>query len=293
MKLLLCIGGGEMSRDTIIAGGKIAAAFNADLSVMYVGEKHAAHMTSAVDMSRIKLSEWKIELPGVKVLEYAEMVLHDLNLLEVDDTGEIVEVHSLKSDIDGAYELHAMGKHGQNIRLRLREGEIIDEVIKEVDVGGYDVVIIGASKERRLVHRLIQFVECSLFITNNIQDIDYRFLFAVDDTEMSRKALLIGARTAKFLKAEATLLSIVSNESDIKIGEECISKAKTILQKVGVAYDKKVMVGDPTETIINEADEDHIVVMGSSTSSHLSKFFKATKAIKVVQDGNCPVLIAK
>ena len=146
MKLLLCIGGGEMSRDTIIAGGKIAAAFNTDLSVLYVGEKHATHMTSAVNMSRMKLSEWKIELPGVKVLEYAEMVLHELNLLEVDDTGEIVEVHSLKPDINGAYELHAMGKHGQNIRLRLREGEIIDEVIKEVDVGGYDVTIIGASR---------------------------------------------------------------------------------------------------------------------------------------------------
>ena len=56
MKLLLCIGGSEVSRDTIIAGGKIAAAFNADLSVMYVGEKHATHMTSAVDMSRMKLS---------------------------------------------------------------------------------------------------------------------------------------------------------------------------------------------------------------------------------------------
>ena len=110
---------------------------------------------------------------------------------------------------------------------------------------------------------------------------------------MSSKALLIGARTAKFLKAEATLLSIVSKESDIKSGEDYISKAETILEKVGVRYDKKVMVGDPTETIINEAGEDHIVVMGSSTSSQLSKFFKATKAIKVVQDGNCPVLIAK
>ncbi len=293
MKLLLCIAGGERSRDTIIAGGKIAAAFNTDLSVLYVGEKQPTNMTSAVNMSRMKLSEWKIELPGVKVLEYAEMVLNDLNMLEIDDTGEIVEVHSLKPDINGAYELHAMGKHGQNIRLRLREGEIIDEVIKEVDVGGYDVTIIGASKERRLVHRLIQFVECSLFITKNIQDIDYRFLFAVDETEMSRKALLLGARTAKFLKAEATLLTVVSNDSDIKSGEENLSKAESILQKAGVKYDNKVMVGDPTEIIIEEAGEDHIVVMGSSKSSQLSKFFKATKAVKVVQDGNCPVLIAK
>jgi len=293
MKLLLCIAGGETSRDTIVAGGKIAAAFNTDLSVLYVGEKQPTNMTSAVNMSRMKLSEWKIELPGVKVLEYAEIVLNDLNLLEVDDTGEIVEVHSLKPDINGAYELHAMGKHGQNIRLRLREGEIIDEVIKEVDVGGYDVTIIGASKERRLVHRLIQFVECSLFITKNIQDIDYRFLFAVDETEMSRKALLLGARTAKFLKAEAILLTVVSNDSDIKSGEENLSKAESILQKAGVKYDNKVMVGDPTEIIIEEAGEDHIVVMGSSKSSQLSKFFKATKAVKVVQDGNCPVLIAK
>ena len=74
MKLLLCIAGGERSRDTIIAGGKIAAAFNTDLSVLYVGDKQPTNMTSAVNLSRMKLSEWKIELPGVKVLEYAEIV---------------------------------------------------------------------------------------------------------------------------------------------------------------------------------------------------------------------------
>ena len=160
-----------MSRGTIVTGGRVAAAFDADLSVLYVGKKQASAMTSTMNMSRMKLSEWEIELPGVKVLEYAELVLSDMDLLQVNEAGEIVEKHALKPDINGAYELHAIGKHGQNIRLRLREGEIIDQVIDEVDVGGYDVAIIGASKERRLAHRLNHFVNCSLIITMNIRDI--------------------------------------------------------------------------------------------------------------------------
>ena len=282
-----------MSRGTIVTGGRVAAAFDADLSILYVGKKQASAMTSTMNMSRMKLSEWEIELPGVKVLEYAELVLSDMDLLQVNEAGEIVEKHALKPDINGAYELHAIGKHGQNIRLRLREGEIIDQVIDEVDVGGYDVAIIGASKERRLAHRLIHFVNCSLFITKNIQDITYKFLFAVDDTELSRKALLLGARTAGFLKAEATLLTVVEGESDMESGEACLKKAEKVLKRAGIPYLKKVLIGDSVETIIKEAGDDNIVVMGSSKSSQLSKFFKATKAVKVVQDGNCPVLIAK
>ncbi|MCH7618189.1 MAG: universal stress protein [Candidatus Marinimicrobia bacterium] len=282
-----------MSRGTIVTGGRVAAAFDADLSILYVGKKQASAMTSTMNMSRMKLSEWEIEHPGVKVLEYAELVLSDMDLLQVNEAGEIVEKHALKPDINGAYELHAIGKHGQNIRLRLREGEIIDQVIDEVDVGGYDVAIIGASKERRLAHRLIQFVNCSLFITKNIRDITYKFLFAVDGTELSRKALLLGARTAGFLKAEATLLTVVEGESNIESGEACLKKAEKVLKRAGIPYLKKVLIGDIVETVIEEAGDDNIVVMGSSKSSQLSKFFKATKAVKVVQDGNCPVLIAK
>jgi len=136
-------------------------------------------------------------------------------------------------------------------------------------------------------------VDCSLFITKNIRDINYKFLFAVDDTELSRKALMLGARTAGFLKAEATLLTVVKGESEIESGEACLKKAEKVLEKADIPFEKKVLIGERVETIIKEAGDDHIVVMGSSTSSQLSKFFKATKAVKVVQDGNCPVLIAK
>jgi len=293
MKFLLCIGGGEMSRDTIVTGGKLAAAFQADLSVLYVGAKKAGSMTGFLDMSRMKLSEWEIELPGVKVLEYAGQVLNELNLLEVDESGDMVEKHSLRADINGAYELHALGKRGENIRLRLREGEIIDEVIKEVDLGGYNLVIMGASKERRLVHRMIQFISCSLFITKNLKDIDYRFLFAVDDTELSRRALFLGSKAAKFLNTEATLLSVVDKEENIEKGKICLAKGEKILKRINIPYTTKIAIGDPVKTIIEEAGEDHIIAMGSSKSSQLSKFFKATKAVKVVQDCNCPVLIVK
>lgn len=293
MKFLLCIGGGEMSHDTIATGGKIAAAFHSDLSVLYVEAKKAGSMTGFLDMSRMKLSEWEIELPGVKVLQYAEQVLKDMNLLEVDESGDMVEKHSLRPDINGAYELHALGKQGENIRLRLREGDIIDEVIKEVELGGYNLVFMGASKERRLVHRMIQFISPSLFITKNLRDIDYRFLFAVDDSELSRRALYLGSKAAKFLKSEATLLSVVDKEENIGMGEVCLAKGEKILKRMNIPYTTKIVIGDPIETIIKEAGDDHIIAMGSSKKSQLSKFFKATKAVKVVQDCNCPVLIVK
>ena len=85
----------------------------------------------------------------------------------------------------------------------------------------------------------------------------------------------------------------MDKKENIEMGELCLAKGEKILKRMDIPYKTKIAIGDPTETIIKEAGDDHIIAMGSSKKSQLSKFFKATKAVKVVQDCNCPVLIVK
>ena len=293
MKFLIGIGSTEYSKETITFGGRIAVAFGADLSVLYVTAPPSATTQTEVSLSRAKLSEWDIEPPGIQVLRFAREVLRDTDMLKVTPAGEVVERHALKPDINGAHELHVFGAHGENVRLRLREGEIVEEVKKEVEVGGYDLAILGASKKRRLVHKMVQFVDCSLLILRNVRDIDYRFLFCTDGSEMAQRSLRLGSRAAAFYKAKGTVLSMASSEEGRSEAESIAQRAARVLGAAGVSVDTRVEVGEMVEAIVAAAGDDHIIVMGASKQSEITKFIRGSTPIKVVQQGHSPVLIAK
>jgi K+-sensing histidine kinase KdpD len=75
MKFLMCIGGVEPSAETIRFGGRIAKAFEADISVLYVQARAPHAVRKEIQLAREKLSEWEIELPGDKVLRAAYHIL--------------------------------------------------------------------------------------------------------------------------------------------------------------------------------------------------------------------------
>ncbi|MFQ6618266.1 MAG: hypothetical protein ACE5QV_06210, partial [Fidelibacterota bacterium] len=244
MKFLICIGGEEFSKQTITFGGNMAEALNADISVLYVGTPPPRSVRNEMQLSREKLSEWEIDHPGVKVLRYARDVLMGMKIVKVLETGEIVQRHSLKPDIKGAYELHIYGIKGEDIRLRLREGDIVHEIKKEVEVGKYDVAFLGASKDRRLIHKIVQFVDCTLFIVKNIRDIKYKLLFCVDDSQGAKKAVEVGSRLAKFFDAEVVALSVAETDDKKDVVKDWLTFTSKLLKRAGIRFNPKVTVGD-------------------------------------------------
>ena len=131
MKFLLCIGGVEPSVETIRFGARIARAFEADLSVLYVQPRVPHAVRQEMRLAREKLEEWEIELPGVKVLKAAQQILVEEGFVKTGPGGEVVVRHALKPGVRGAYELHVYGIHGENLRFRLREGDIVSEINEE------------------------------------------------------------------------------------------------------------------------------------------------------------------
>jgi len=293
MKILICIGSTELSVDTIRFGARIAKGFGADLSLLYVQPGAPLAVRSEITLAREKLSEWEIELPGVKVLSGACRLLMEEGVLKVDPAGEVVQKHALKPGIRGAYELHLYGRQGENVRLRLREGDIISEVNKEVESDNLDLVVFGASQKRALLHKLVQFVNCSTLIVQNPKDVAYEFLICTDSSPPSRKAELFGVKLARFLQAKVTLLSIAKSRSREHMAMEGAERASRFLTKAGLRHCISIRVGSVVDEIAAHAREDTIVVMGSSRMSELKKFFFGSKPMKVAEKVRCPLLIVK
>ena len=87
MKFLICIGGVEPSADTIRFGARIAKAFEANLSVLYVQPRLPHAVRPEIGLTREKLSEWEIEIPGVKVLRAARALLVEQGFVKTGPSG--------------------------------------------------------------------------------------------------------------------------------------------------------------------------------------------------------------
>ena len=71
MKFLIAIGSKEFSETTLELGMRVARAFKASVTIVYVGEKISAFSTSEVLMAQENLENWELDRQGVDVLEWA------------------------------------------------------------------------------------------------------------------------------------------------------------------------------------------------------------------------------
>ena len=72
------------SKNILHIGMNIASAFNADISVIYVGWKVRGLNEKDISLTRDSLAEWDIFHPGVEVLEWAFNTLKELGFLRDD-----------------------------------------------------------------------------------------------------------------------------------------------------------------------------------------------------------------
>src|SRR5881397_2691604 len=181
------------------------------------------------------------------------------------------------------------GVHGENLRLRLREGDIIDEINIEVESDRHDLVIFGASQRRHILQKLVQFINCSMMVVKNAKDVSYTFLICTDSSPASRRAELFGAKLARFINSPVMLLSVAKFKSREHMAMEGAERASKFLTKAGIQHCISVRVGNVVDEIAAHAREDTVVVMGHSQMSELRKLFFGSKSMKVVEAVNCPV----
>ena len=300
MNVLMCTDGEEFAEAAIRFGGRLAKELNADVSVVHVRPPVSSSERVQLTTARKKLGEWDIEIPGVEYLKRAREILVEVGLAKVPANAPGGEGHAFRQGILGATELHLIGLRGENVRLRLREGNPVEQILEEAEVGDFDLIITGSRGHMGISRyfvgstalRVADLATCSVLIAKNIRE-DDNFLVCTDGSPLAEKAEIFGAQLARVLGASVTILSVADPGTSIKEVDDRVRRAEMILAQLGISAPVKIRQGRASEEIIDEARDHDIVVMGASGSSIVRKFFLGSVPTKVIEYGECPVLIVR
>ena len=294
MKILIAISSKEYSEPTLDVGMNIARVLKASTTIVDVGQKISEFSMKDVSLVNELMETWDIDRPGVDVLEWAYNYLLENQFIEEKSMKDGFPKNLLIESDSGRSEVLLKGLTLENLSLILRNGDIIKELRDEVDAYEYDLTIIGGSGKRSMSHDMIQYINSSIFIVNNFnKDINYRILLAVDDSPGTSKAVKYGVRVAQAFNIKVEIITISKDENFSEGYKRASSNAAKMMRRCGLEAEVNFEIGQPVETIIERAGNDHIIIMGASTQSPLTKFFIGSKPLEVMQNSDCPILIVK
>tara|TARA_B100001996_G_scaffold107811_1_gene81405 strand:- start:889 stop:1773 length:885 start_codon:yes stop_codon:yes gene_type:complete len=294
MKILIAISSKEYSGPTLDVGMNIARVLNASTTIVDVGQKISEFSMKDVSLANELMDTWDIDRPGVDVLEWAYNYLSENKFIEEQSIKDGFPKNLLIESGSGRAEVLLKGTALENLSLILRNGDIIKELRDEVDTKKYDLTIIGGSGKRSMAHDMIQYIDSSIFIVNNFnKKVDYKILLAVDDSPGTARAVKYGVRVAQAFNIKVDLITISKDGHLGKEYKKASKKAAKMMRRSGVEAKQNFEIGDPVDTIIETAGDNHIIIMGASTQSPITKFFMGSKPLNVMEGSNCPILIVK
>ena len=294
MKILIAISSKEYSGPTLDVGMKIARALKASTTIVDVGQKISEFSAKDVSLTNELMESWDLDRPGVDVLEWAYTYLAENKFIESQTIEAGFPKNLLVESRSNRAEVYLKGSVIKNLNLILRNGDIIEELRDEVRTYNYDLTIIGGSGKRSMAHDLIQYIDSSIFIVNNFNlKQDYRILVAVNDSSGTAKAVKYGVRVAQAFGIDVDLVTISRDDHFGEGYKNASGRAAKLMRRSGVAAETLFKVGEPVNTIVEIAGNNHIIIMGASSQSPIAKFFMGSKPLNVIEACNCPVLIVK
>jgi len=294
LRFLTAVSSSEFSRPTLAMGSLIASVFDASLGVVYVGEKANEFHGGAVNLTRQNLETWDIIHPGLDVLKWALQELKKLNP-ENTDLAKIQFNTDHVFEEDGRIKIIMPDKEDGRIELILREGELVDQLRKEIQLESYDLAIIGGSQNKQhLAHSIIQYLPSSVFVLQKFAPRKkYKLLLLVDDSQATAKSVEWGALIAQKLGWPVKTLTVSKTKLFGPGYQGAADMAKAYFEARNIDVEQHFITGDPVSTFVDFAGDDHIVIMGASTLNPVKQLLFGSKPIKTLARTDVPILIVR
>ena len=277
----------DESKNILEIGCKIAEGFSADLTICYIGKQSRALIEGDVNLARQTLSQWNIHHPGLEVLEWAFNILKEKGFAP-DSEFNIKNLVEEK----GRIRMVLPKTTNYQIRLVLREGDLLSELNKEVKHGEFDIAIMGSPRRKRMTNKISQFLDTSIFFVKNFNpNWNYKILLCVDDSRATKRAVILSTRISKQFDAEIISLTVSKTSFFGKGYRNAHTWAERYLKRGKIPFESKLISGNPVDVFVDEAGEDHIIIMGKAKGNEILKFIFGSKPIHTAQRSNCPVLI--
>jgi nucleotide-binding universal stress UspA family protein len=126
-------------------------------------------------------------------------------------------------------------------------------------------------------------------------------LLATDGSESAKKAEIAALRISKSYNIRMAALYVVNVPSTseqaelIKFGEKVLDEIVEDGKKNGIAVQRILKLGSPSETILNVAKslKVHTIVVGSEGRKGIKRVLLGSVAENVVRNAECTVLVAR
>jgi nucleotide-binding universal stress UspA family protein len=293
MRFLICLRGEKLSRPTLHFAALMASRLSTDVTVLFVAPGMRRSSSVEAHLVQEKMSEWALDSPGNEVLRAARDHLQSMGILhEAEDRESVREL--LLPGFGEALELTFMGRGGENVSFRLRQGDPLEEILAELRTQRYDLLVIGGGEGRSLlVERLLQFSHPSVLVVKNPLDIRYRVLVATDASPPAHRAELLAIRAASFLKMELTFLSVSRADKQRAFMEMHLSRMSGLCELKGVSHRVLTAAGSVVTEVVSAAGQEHLIFVGRSRRGTLRKLLFGSKAIRIANRARCPVLVVR
>jgi nucleotide-binding universal stress UspA family protein len=181
---------------------------------------------------------------------------------------------------------------GDEVVKMSRGGELVSQVLDEIEKGGYNMLIFG-DVDKKLTKKIAEYSHVPTFIYRRGEQLS-RFLVCTDGSEHSLRAARFAGKLAKAMKAKLTLLSVAKSEEERSFAEEAIRKAKEALAEVSVSeVEEKIGIGRVREVILAEEKDYDLLALAPRGLSKLERVVLGHVSLHVLEKAESNILLVR
>jgi nucleotide-binding universal stress UspA family protein len=132
----------------------VLAGSHSDLRKVLVCSSGYVPLDKAVDLTAEMSAKGRLEVAIVHVMAAPPAIYSHLSDDAEEDADSVLGSNSLLAR-NLRNDIGAMGMRGVAAKIRLRHGFVASEILREIETGGYDLVVVGSAPSQGALHTYV------------------------------------------------------------------------------------------------------------------------------------------
>jgi len=301
MRILIYHDDSELSVAALRTGANLAARLGQPFTIMTARPGTVPIEQQPSYGKDLERAHWETLPPGLKLLSQA--------LEEIEAMGFVEPVDKItpQEEPSGERVFFVQTLAGHTLRFTVRFGDLFEAVQSEIyaqDESPYPLLVI-ADPGKKGIHRMftsnLAHRACLDLMTSVLavkgEHLNESVFLCADGSSSARRAYPVLNWMLPALPGHFKVIGVTLTQAEEvlkKTCEECAKRARAWLAAEGKETEVLIREGeDPAQTIIDEAGDNAIIVMGASMRSDLSKRLLGGVSMSILENSKATVLLAK
>ncbi|QWR78608.1 universal stress protein [Candidatus Magnetomonas plexicatena] len=301
-KVLICIDGSVEALTGMRYGAKLGNGLDAEITILHVRSGNGNHAESLTDMEAAHSeATWGVAIPGINYLVEAKDTLMHYGWMT--DKWNEEHVRTFQGNPLEDFQILYQSPEKKKIQLKMTTGHnVASKILSEVESGGYSLVIMGASKKKSTLDRILLSSEvqkvvvhapCSVLVARELEA-GHGHLVCLDGSEKTYTAMIKDLMLANNCACSVSLMSVAENSSKEAAAKEILAEGKRRAKDNGLEVDETIVaVGNPVEEIIRHGRKYSVIVVGADTATGLKRFFMGGTSFNIVLNAENSVMVVR